>query len=67
MTAEFGQAFALLFSGDPALWDVIFRSLWVSVLASVLAMLAAVPLAVLLDRQDSDKTERVLVEHLAVP
>ena len=51
MTQEFVQAFQLLFSGDPALWDVILRSIWVSVLASVLAMIAAVPLSVLLGTQ----------------
>ena len=48
MIAAFSEAFGLLLSGDPALWDVIFRSLWVSTAATLLAMLAAIPLAVLL-------------------
>ena len=48
MTGAFSEAFQLLLSGDPGLWDVIFRSLWVSTAASLLAMIAAIPLAVLL-------------------
>ena len=35
MIAAFGDALGLLVTGDPALWDVIFRSLWVSTLAAV--------------------------------
>ena len=48
MIAAFGDALGLLVAGDPALWDVIFRSLWVSTLAAVLAMAAAIPLGVVL-------------------
>ena len=48
MTGAFAEAFQLLLSGDAALWDVIIRSLWVSTTATVLAMLAAIPLATLL-------------------
>ena len=48
MIAAFGDALGLLATGDPALWDVIFRSLWVSTLAAVLAMAAAIPLGVVL-------------------
>ena len=48
MIAAFGDALSLLVAGDPALWDVIFRSLWVSTLAAVLAMAAAIQLGVVL-------------------
>ncbi|MGA0235985.1 MAG: ABC transporter permease [Alphaproteobacteria bacterium] len=48
MISAFSEALLLMMSGDPALWDVIFRSLWVSTTAAVLAMIAAIPLAVLL-------------------
>ena len=48
MIAAFRDALGLLATGDPALWDVIFRSLWVSTLAAVLAMAAAIPLGVVL-------------------
>ena len=48
MIAAFGDALSLLVAGDPALWDVIFRSLWVSTLAAGLAMAAAIPLGVVL-------------------
>ncbi|RZO31344.1 MAG: ABC transporter permease subunit [Rhodospirillaceae bacterium] len=48
MMAAFGDALVLLVQGDPALWDVILRSLWVSSLAAGLAMMAAIPLGVVL-------------------
>ena len=48
MIAAVVEAFQLVISGDPALWDVILRSLWISTTATILAMVVAIPLAVLL-------------------
>ena len=42
------QALGLLISGDPALWAVIGRSLWVSSLATLLAAILGILLAFVL-------------------
>lgn len=40
----FGAAFALLISGDPAFWEIVGRSLWVSLIAVIAASAIGFPL-----------------------
>jgi tungstate transport system permease protein len=51
LLAAFAQAFRLLVSGDPALYAIMARTLLVSGSATVLALLAGVPLGYLLARR----------------
>jgi tungstate transport system permease protein len=46
------RAFQLILSGDPTVWGIVFRSLFFSGIAAILAVLWATPIAMLLGLKD---------------
>jgi tungstate transport system permease protein len=46
------RAFQLIFTGDPTVWGVVFRSLFFSGVATILAVLWATPIAMLISLKD---------------
>jgi len=70
LSDQLQQAFALLLTGDGALWEIIGLSLKVSLSAVIIAVIVGLPLAVLLTmaRFNGDRLLRILVDtSMALP